>query len=482
MAGSGTAHLRDTEPDVDLVLQVDHLVVNYPSRRGTVHAVSDVSFDLADRETVGLVGESGCGKSTTGKAILRIPPPTSGRVLLDDVDMATLGTEDLRKARSQLQMIFQDAISSLNPRRRIREVVGEPLQIRWLESFQRSWWVRMWEAYVPWMLRIWRHPLIKKILMPVFFVFFVGLHRVGHLDGASATVNADGERDGGAGAAVGNVLMVVSLIAMAPFAALFAATGAVWVVLSAGLPIAGIPRSIRIRRARAEFEKERDAKVREVLNDVGIDADTAMERRPHEFSGGQAQRISIARALVLDPKVIICDEPVSALDVSVQAQVLNLLEDLKVKYGISLVFIAHDLAVVKNIADKVIVMYLGKICEVAQPDDLFVRPLHPYTEILMGSIPVTDPSVDPRAADHDQRRAAVTDRPAVGLPVPDPLPAAPRTSAPTEEPVLRHDGWRPVRGLPLPDRPPRAERGPGRRSHGRRVHRRVVNRDRRLGR
>ena len=135
-----------------------------------------------------------------------------------------------------------------------------------------------------------------------------------------------------------------------------------------------------------------------MLEDVGIDPDAAMDRRPHEFSGGQAQRISIARALILDPKVIICDEPVSALDVSVQAQVLNLLEDLKVKYGISLIFIAHDLAVVKNISDRVVVMYLGKVCEVGPPDDLFVRPLHPYTEILMSSIPVTDPSVDPRAA------------------------------------------------------------------------------------
>ena len=154
-----------------------------------------------------------------------------------------------------------------------------------------------------------------------------------------------------------------------------------------------------------------------------------MDRRPHEFSGGQAQRISIARALILDPKVIICDEPVSALDVSVQAQVLNLLEDLKDKYGISLVFIAHDLAVVKNIADRVVVMYLGKICEVGAPDDLFARPLHPYTEILMSSIPVTDPSVDPAPRDHDRWRAAVADRPAVGVPVPHPLPAAPPTCA-----------------------------------------------------
>ena len=195
-----------------------------------------------------------------------------------------------------------------------------------------------------------------------------------------------------------------------------------------------------------------------MLNDVGIDADAAMDRRPHEFSGGQAQRISIARALVLDPKVIICDEPVSALDVSVQAQVLNLLEDLKVKYGISLVFIAHDLAVVKNISDNVVVMYLGKVCEVAPPDDLFVRPLHPYTEILMSSIPVTDPSVDPRDAVTDQRRAPVADRPAVGVPVPDPLPArrrgvrgggagaARRWAAPSTSPATSRSSTRPRTG------------------------------------
>mgnify|MGYP003345405983 FL=1 len=142
-------------------------------------------------------------------------------------------------------------------------------------------------------------------------------------------------------------------------------------------------------------EASRDAKVREVLEVVGIDPDAASPRRPHEFSGGQCQRISIARAVATEPKVIICDEPVSALDVSVQAQILNLLEDMKARYGLTLVFIAHDLAVVKNVSDRVAVMYLGKLCEVANPDDLYASPAHPYTAALLSAIPVPDPSVDP---------------------------------------------------------------------------------------
>jgi peptide/nickel transport system ATP-binding protein len=142
-------------------------------------------------------------------------------------------------------------------------------------------------------------------------------------------------------------------------------------------------------------EKERDERVRAVLEDVGIDPRIAADRRPHQFSGGQCQRICVARALVLDPKLIICDEPVSALDVSVQAQILNLLEDMKARYGLTMIFIAHDLAVVKNISDRVCVMYLGKICEVAPPDDLYRSPAHPYTDLLLKSIPVPDPTVKP---------------------------------------------------------------------------------------
>lgn len=395
MAGTGTAHLRDD--DVDIVLEVDHMVVEFPTKRGKVHAVSDVSLDLVDGETLGIVGESGCGKSSTGKAIMRVPPPTSGTVRLNGVDLSTLGAEELREVRGSLQMIFQDAVSSLNPRRRIRDVVAEPLTIRWLESFPRSRLITAWERYVPWMLRIWRHPIIRKVIAPAFVAFFIGLI-VWVVATSLGTADADGLRDGGVGATFGMVVMIAALAAVAVFAVMFVVTAAVWLALTLLMPLAAIPRMLRIRRARPEFEAETELKVRQVLDDVGIDPSAALDRRPHEFSGGQAQRISIARALILDPKVIICDEPVSALDVSVQAQVLNLLEDLKAKYGISLIFIAHDLAVVKNIADRIVVMYLGKVCEVATPDDLFAAPLHPYTNILLSAIPATDPAVDPRSA------------------------------------------------------------------------------------
>jgi oligopeptide/dipeptide ABC transporter ATP-binding protein len=247
------------------------------------------------------------------------------------------------------------------------------------------------------MLRLWRYPLLRRIALLLLVAFFVGL-ALWVVGGAVGTEQADGTRDGGVVQTAGTVVMIAALVALAPIVALFVVTAAVWLVLSVLMPVASLPRAVRIWRGGPAFWRDAEVNVRSVLEDVGIDADVAMDRRPHEFSGGQAQRISIARALILDPKVVICDEPVSALDVSVQAQVLNLLEELKGKYGLSLIFIAHDLAVVKNIADRVVVMYLGKVCEVGQPDEMFARPRHPYTEILMGSIPVIDPAVDPRAA------------------------------------------------------------------------------------
>ncbi|MFO1537775.1 MAG: ABC transporter ATP-binding protein, partial [Actinomycetota bacterium] len=274
MAGRGTAHLRDPEASL---LRVEHLVVEFPvGRTGlVVNAVSDVSLDILEGETLGIVGESGCGKSTTGRAVMQLPPPKSGTVVYDGVELTVLKGEALRATRPRLQMIFHDPISSLNPRRTVRDIVRE------------------------------------------------------------------------------------------------------------GLDIWGIGD-----------KAARDAKVDEVLEAVGIDPANA-SRRPHEFSGGQCQRISIARAVVTEPKLIICDEPVSALDVSVQAQILNLLEDMKARYGLTLVFIAHDLAVVKNVSDRVMVMYLGKVCEVAAPDSLYASPAHPYTAALLAAIPVPDPGVRP---------------------------------------------------------------------------------------
>jgi peptide/nickel transport system ATP-binding protein len=276
MAGSGTAHLR---PKDEVLLQVSDLVVEFPAGRNrTVKAVSGISFDIARGETLGLVGESGCGKSTTGRALLRLPKPTSGSVVLDGEDLASLDEKTMRQRRTQLQMIFQDPISSLNPRRTIGEVVAEPLNVWGPKNKDEQWEI-----------------------------------------------------------------------------------------------------------------------VARILDQVGVDPGPARYKRPHEFSGGQCQRISIARALVMEPQLIICDEPVSALDVSIQAQILNLLDDLKAEHGLTLVFIAHDLAVVKNISDRVAVMYLGKMCEISEADELYAKPAHPYTELLLGSSPVPDPEVDVHA-------------------------------------------------------------------------------------
>ncbi len=272
MAGSGKAHLR---PAGEALLRVEDMTVEFPVGGGdVVHAVSGISFDIKRGETLGLVGESGCGKSTTGRAILQLPRPTGGSVYLDSQDLSGLRDEEMRQKRTDLQMIFQDPVSSLNPRRTVGEIVAEPLEV--------------W-----------------------------------------------GPKDKG----------------------------------------------------------EQWAKVSVMLDAVGIDPDVARFKHPHEFSGGQCQRISIARALVMEPELIICDEPVSALDVSVQAQILNMLEELKEKYGLTLVFIAHDLAVVKNISDRVAVMYLGKMCEVSESDELYANPAHPYTQLLLTSIPLPDPLI-----------------------------------------------------------------------------------------
>ena len=263
-------------------LTVEHLVKHFPIMKGAffqkqvgaVHAVDGISFEIKQGETFGLVGESGCGKSTTGRAILQLHRPTSGSVILDGKDLVQMKGQELQHMRRKMQMIFQDPYSSLNPRLTVGEIIGEPLVI----------------------------------------------HNV----------------------------------------------------------------------ARGKEVQER---VEELLVLVGLDP-RFFDRYPHEFSGGQRQRIGVARALALNPSFIVCDEPIAALDVSIQAQVVNLLEDLQKQFGLTYLFIAHDLSMVRHISSRVAVMYLGIIVELADAEELYTHPLHPYTQALMSAVPVPDPAVE----------------------------------------------------------------------------------------
>jgi oligopeptide transport system ATP-binding protein len=264
---------------MNALLEVKNLKVHFPVKRGMfqpaeefVRAVDDVSFSIAPGETLGLVGESGCGKTTLGRAIVRLVEPTAGSVALEGADITKLEGAALRAQRRKLQMIFQDPYGSLNPRMTVEDIVGEALDIHGL----------------------------------------------------------------------------------------------------------------------AENKSARHARIAELLKAVGLDA-TYAQRYPHEFSGGQRQRIGIARALAVEPKLIVCDEPVSALDVSVQAQIINLLQDLQQERGIAYLFIAHDLAVVEHISRRVMVMYLGKIVELAKAKAIVQGPRHPYTQALISAVPVVDP-------------------------------------------------------------------------------------------
>jgi len=267
--------VSDAQP---ALLEVKDLVKHYPVRSGvlrrrvgTVHAVDGVSFSLRPSETLGLVGESGCGKSTVARSVLRLIEPTSGHIAIDGIDITRLNKSELRPVRRSMQIVFQDPFASLNPRMRAGDIVGEPLAVHGLAS---------------------------------------------------------GE--------------------------------------------------------------QRQARIAELFQQVGLRPDQ-MRNFPHQFSGGQRQRICIARALALSPRLIVCDEPVSALDVSIQAQVINLLIDLQRRHGLSYLFIAHDLAVVAHISHRVAVMYLGRIVEIAGKDQLFRNPRHPYTRALLASVPLPDP-------------------------------------------------------------------------------------------
>jgi peptide/nickel transport system ATP-binding protein len=269
----------------DEILRVQDLKVHFPLTKGivirrqvgTVQAVDGVSFALRRGDTLGLVGESGCGKSTTGLAVLRMLELTAGRILFEGEDITAHDKERMRPIRRRMQMVYQDPYGSLNPRMKVRDIVGEPLEVH------------------------------------------------------------------------------------------------------------GLAGDAAVYRERVD----------RLIALVGLLPDMA-ERYPHEFSGGQRQRIGIARALALEPSLVICDEPVSALDVSIQAQVVNLFMELQERLGLTYIFIAHDLAVVRHISDRIAVMYLGRIVEIAHRDELYKRPLHPYTEALLAAIPVADPEVEAR--------------------------------------------------------------------------------------
>lgn len=267
----------------NVLVRVENLTKHFPITQGiivqrqigAVRAVDNVSFDIREGETLGLVGESGCGKSTTGRTILQLYRPTSGKVYYQDQDLTTIKGEELRRMRRNMQIIFQDPYASLNPRLTVGDIIGEPLEV----------------------------------------------HRV------------------------------------------------------------------------EKSKKKRQERVQELLHLVGLNP-YFINRYPHEFSGGQRQRIGVARALALQPKFIICDEPISALDVSIQAQVVNLLEELQDEFGLTYLFIAHDLSMVRYISDRTAVMYLGKIVELAEREELYSHPLHPYTQALLSAVPVPDPVVE----------------------------------------------------------------------------------------
>ncbi|MBW7884755.1 MAG: dipeptide ABC transporter ATP-binding protein [Caldilineaceae bacterium] len=270
-------------PKKDVLLEVQNLQMHFPITKGIVFqrqvgaikAVDGVDFSLYRGETLGLVGESGCGKSTTGRAILQLYRPTAGHVVFEGRDLTQTKGEDLRRMRRRMQMIFQDPYASLNPRMTVGSIVGEPLEV----------------------------------------------HNIG------------------------------------------------------------------------SNRKERQERVQELLKIVGLNP-YFINRYPHEFSGGQRQRIGVARALAVNPSFIVCDEPISALDVSIQAQIINLLEDLQDEFELTYLFIAHDLSVVRHISDRIAVMYLGKIVELAERDELYDKPMHPYTQALLSAVPIPDPVIE----------------------------------------------------------------------------------------
>ncbi len=311
----------------EVLLKVDDLKKYFPIVRGlfrrqvgAVKAVDGISFEVYKGETLGLVGESGCGKSTTGRVILQLYPVTSGKIFFEGQELTELDSESMRQLRPRMQMIFQDPHASLNPRMSVYSIIGEPLA---------------------------EHSVVRG--------------------------------------------------------------------------------------------RERKARVNELLELVGLSPDYA-NRYPHEFSGGQRQRIGIARALALNPEFIICDEPIAALDVSIQAQVVNLLEDLQSEFGLTYLFISHDLSMIRHIANRVAVMYLGKIVELADQDELYDNPLHPYTQALLSAVPSPDPVIE-------EKRERIILTGDVPSPADPPPGCAFHTRCPIAVELCRYDNpaWRELR-------------------------------------
>ena len=353
------------------------MVDNILGRTQLVKAVEDVNIELHEGETLGIVGESGCGKTTLGRAILRLIEPTSGSVVyrkrngdgtIEEIELTDLSSSAMRDLRKDLQYIFQDPFSSLNPRMTVGDIVGEPLKIHGLPASDPS--------------------VVTRANLTTDGVNQSNV-TVNVADDIDLVVDPE---DGVAEVDV-TVRRETADEPLAESQRRITQTEDVVVEVAQDLTVSAsgdaddLTVTVTVGRKRAELRLQR---VQELLEVVGLSASHAF-RYPHEFSGGQRQRIGIARALAVDPEIIVCDEPVSALDVSVQAQILNLLEDLQEEFDLSYIFIAHDLSVVEHISDRVAVMYLGEVAEIGRGEDIFANPKHPYTEALLSVIPEPDP-------------------------------------------------------------------------------------------
>jgi peptide/nickel transport system ATP-binding protein len=357
-ASSGYDISTDDEPLVSVqglekhFSRADGVLDEYFGNAGTVKAVDGVDLDIYEGETLGLVGESGCGKSTTGRSILQLLDPTDGTVVFAGDDISDLSRSELRSKRREMQMIFQDPLSSLDPRQTVSSTIAEPLSIHDRPRFDVSANVFGGKDVELSGTKSLLGELVPRDESDIAITI-----RGGEIGSLEVRTDLLSEEDLDVSVIEGDGRMTVT---------------------------------VEIDRSKSEIRRER---VTELLHAVGLDP-SQRNRYPHELSGGQRQRVGIARALAVDPDFVVCDEPVSALDVSVQAQIINLLEDLQGRFGLTFLFIAHDLSVVRHICDRIAVMYLGEVVEVARTDELFAEPKHPYTRALLSAIPHPDPTRD----------------------------------------------------------------------------------------